>query len=210
MSARVVVLISGTGSNMAALLEAAEDPGYGAAVVAVGSDRENAAGLAVAEKAGVPVFTEPFRGGGERAAWNADLAARIASYRPDLVVSAGFMRILGREVLDVAPVVNLHPALLPSFPGAHAVRDALAHGVRVTGSTVHFVDEGVDTGPIIDQVAVRVEPGDDEASLHARIKAVESRLLVETVGRLVREGRLAEGRQVRPGAAGNERAEENR
>ncbi len=195
---------------MAALLEAAEDPGYGAAVVAVGSDRENAAGLALAEKAGVPVFAEPFRGRAERAAWNADLAARIASYRPDLVVSAGFMRILGREVIDVAPVVNLHPALLPAFPGAHAVRDALAHGVRVTGSTVHFVDEGVDTGPIIDQVAVRVEPDDDEASLHARIKAVESRLLVETVGRLAREGWSLEGRHVRPGAARNERAEENR
>ncbi|WP_083932594.1 phosphoribosylglycinamide formyltransferase [Nocardiopsis halophila] len=210
MSARVVVLISGTGSTMAALLEAAQDPGYGAAVVAVGSDRESAAGLALAEKAGVPVFTEPFRGRAERAAWNAELASRIASYRPDLVVSAGFMRILGREVLDVAPVVNLHPALLPSFPGAHAVRDALAHGVRVTGSTVHFVDEGVDTGPVIDQVAVRVEPGDDEEALHERIKAVERRLLVETVGRLAREGWRLEGRHVRPGAAGNERAEENR
>ncbi|HLU97316.1 phosphoribosylglycinamide formyltransferase [Nocardiopsis composta] len=207
MSARVVVLISGAGSNMAALVEAASDPGYGAEVVAVGADREGAAGLKTAADAGIPVFCTPFSAYPDRSAWNSALAAEIAAHRPDLVVSAGFMRILGPEVLAGNTVINLHPALLPAFPGAHAVRDALAHGVKVTGATVHFVDEGVDTGPIIDQVAVRVEPGDDEAALHGRIKAVEQRMLVEAVGRLTRDGWRLDGRTV---WTGKERAEENR
>ena len=199
LSARVVVLISGTGSNMAALLEAAEDPGYGATVVAVGADRRGTRGIELAEKAGVPTFVAHFRDYGDRARWNADMADHISGFEPDLVVSAGFMRILGPAVVGSHPAVNIHPALLPSFPGAHAVRDALAHGVRVTGTTIHFLDEGVDSGPIIDQVAVPVEDDDDESTLHERIKGVERTMLVDTVGRLAREGWTIDGRHVRFG-----------
>ena len=199
LSARVVVLISGTGSNMAALMEAAKDPAYGAEIVAVGTDREGTRGIQVAETAGVPTFVVPFRSFTERSAWDAAMADRIAEYTPDLVVSAGFMRILGPAVIGRHQAVNIHPALLPSFPGAHAVRDALAHGVRITGTTIHFLDEGVDSGPIIDQVAVPVEDGDDEAGLHERIKVVERRMLVDTVGRLAREGWTVDGRHVRFG-----------
>ncbi|WP_179646919.1 phosphoribosylglycinamide formyltransferase [Spinactinospora alkalitolerans] len=212
MSARVVVLISGAGSNMAALLEAATDPAYGAAVVAVGADRE-AEGISRAAEAGIPTFVTPFSGFADRAHWNAVLADRIAGFRPDLVVSAGFMRILGPEVLSRFTVVNIHPALLPAFPGAHAVRDALAYGVKVTGATAHFVDEGVDTGPVIDQVTVRVLPGDDVASLHERIKTVERRMLVDVVGRLARDGWTLDDRHVMLGAepgASSYVTEENR
>lgn len=131
--------------------------------------------------------------------WDERLAGRIAEHKPDLVVSAGFMKILGSRVLGAFPVVNTHPALLPAFPGAHAVRDALAYGVRVTGCTVHLVDAGVDTGPVIAQEAVPVREGDDEESLHERIKTVERRLLVETVGRMAREGWTLTGRTVRLG-----------
>ncbi|GAB3689246.1 phosphoribosylglycinamide formyltransferase [Nocardiopsis oceani] len=199
MSARVVVLISGAGSNMAALMEAAKDPAYGAEIVAVGTDREGTRGVKVAEAAGVPTFVVPFRSYSDRSAWDTAMSESIAEYRPDLVVSAGFMRILGPAVIGRHQAVNIHPALLPSFPGAHAVRDALAHGVRVTGTTIHFLDEGVDSGPIIDQVAVPVEDGDDESSLHERIKAVERRMLIDTVGRLSREGWSIDGRHVRFG-----------
>ncbi|GAA1115780.1 phosphoribosylglycinamide formyltransferase [Nocardiopsis metallicus] len=199
MSARVVVLISGTGSNMAALMEAAKDPGYGAEIVAVGTDREGTRGVEVARAAGVPTFVVPFRSFSDRSAWDTAMSDRIAEHEPDLVVSAGFMRILGPAVIGRHQAVNIHPALLPSFPGAHAVRDALAHGVRITGTTIHFLDEGVDSGPIIDQVAVPVEDGDDESSLHERIKVVERRMLVDTVGRLAREGWSIDGRHVRFG-----------
>ncbi|WP_110052086.1 phosphoribosylglycinamide formyltransferase [Nocardiopsis sp. L17-MgMaSL7] len=195
----MVVLISGTGSNMAALMEAAKDPEYGAEVVAVGTDREGTRGVEVAEAAGIPAFVVPFRSFSDRSAWDAAMSDRIAEHEPDLVVSAGFMRILGPAVIGRHQAVNIHPALLPSFPGAHAVRDALAHGVRVTGTTIHFLDEGVDSGPIIDQVAVPVEDGDDESSLHERIKVVERRMLVDTVGRLAREGWSIDGRHVRFG-----------
>lgn len=199
LSARVVVLISGTGSNMAALMEAAKDPGYGAEIVAVGTDREGTRGVEVAQAAGVPTFVVPFRSFSDRSAWDTAMSDRIAEHEPDLVVSAGFMRILGPAVIGRHQAVNIHPALLPSFPGAHAVRDALAHGVRITGTTIHFLDEGVDSGPIIDQVAVPVEDGDDESSLHERIKVVERRMLVDTVGRLSREGWTIDGRHVRFG-----------
>ncbi len=199
LSARVVVLISGTGSNMAALMEAAKDPGYGAEIVAVGTDREGTRGVEVARAAGVPTFVVPFRSFSDRSAWDTAMSDRIAEHEPDLVVSAGFMRILGPAVIGRHQAVNIHPALLPSFPGAHAVRDALAHGVRITGTTIHFLDEGVDSGPIIDQVAVPVEDGDDESSLHERIKVVERRMLVDTVGRLAREGWSIDGRHVRFG-----------
>lgn len=195
----MVVLISGTGSNMAALLEACNDPAYGAQVVAVGSDRDGTAGQERAAGAGVPTFVVPFRAYTERSEWDRAMSDRIADFAPDLVVSAGFMRILGSAVVGRHPAVNIHPALLPSFPGAHAVRDALAHGVRLTGATIHFLDEGVDSGPIIAQAEVPVEDGDDEARLHERIKGVERRMLVDTVGRLARQGWTIDGRHVRFG-----------
>lgn len=204
MSARVVVLISGAGSNMAALMEAAKDPAYGAEIVAVGTDREGTRGVEVAEAAGVPTFVVPFRAYADRAEWDTAMSDRITEYEPDLVVSAGFMRILGPAVVGRHQAVNIHPALLPSFPGAHAVREALAHGVRVTGTTIHFLDEGVDSGPIIDQVMVPVEDGDDESTLHERIKVVERRMLVDTVGRLAREGWTIDGRHVRFGRTDTE------
>ncbi|MGV9304667.1 phosphoribosylglycinamide formyltransferase [Nonomuraea sp. NPDC004354] len=202
---RLVVLVSGSGTNLQALLDASADPSYGATIVAVGADRDGIEGLARAERAGVPTFVEKLSGYGSRAEWDAAVAARIAAYRPDLVVSAGFMKILGEPTLSAFPVVNTHPALLPSFPGAHGVRDALAHGVKVTGCTVMLADAGVDTGPIIAQEAVRVFDGDDEHQLHERIKTVERELLVDTVGRMVREGWTVSGRTVRIGPGGEKK-----
>ncbi|MCK2221407.1 phosphoribosylglycinamide formyltransferase [Actinomadura sp. ATCC 31491] len=196
---RLVVLVSGSGTNLQALLDASADPAYGARVVAVGADREGIEGLARATKAQVPTFVEKVGDHATRADWDAAIAARIAAYEPDLVVSAGFMKILGTPTLQAFPVLNTHPALLPSFPGAHGVRDALAHGVKVTGCTVMLADEGVDTGPIVAQEAVPVLPDDDEAVLHERIKVVERRLLVEIVGRMAREGWTVSGRIVRIG-----------
>ncbi|SEM07815.1 phosphoribosylglycinamide formyltransferase [Nonomuraea pusilla] len=196
---RLVVLVSGSGTNLQALLDASADPSYGARVVAVGADREGIEGLARAARAHVPTFVEKLGDYPTRADWDAAVAARIASYEPDLVVSAGFMKILGAPTLDAFPVLNTHPALLPSFPGAHGVRDALAHGVKVTGCTVMLADAGVDTGPIVAQEAVPVLPDDDEATLHERIKTVERRLLVDVVGRMVREGWTVSGRTVRIG-----------
>ncbi|WP_344448028.1 phosphoribosylglycinamide formyltransferase [Actinocorallia aurantiaca] len=188
MTARLVVLVSGAGTNLQALLEACADPAYGAQVVAVGADRPDIAGLVRAEAAGVPTFVEQVRDHPTREAWDEALTGAVAAHRPDLVISAGFMKILGPRFLDRFTVVNTHPALLPAFPGAHAVRDALAYGVKVTGCTVHFVDSGVDTGPIIAQEAVPVRWHDDEDSLHERIKEVERRLFIDVVGRLVRNG----------------------
>jgi phosphoribosylglycinamide formyltransferase-1 len=184
--ARVVVLLSGTGSLGAALLEAADDPAYPAAVVAVGADRA-APGLEHSRRRGIPTFVCAPRDHPDRAAWDRALAAELDRYRPDLVVSAGFMRIVGPAVLDryAGRLINTHPALLPAFPGAHAVRDALAAGAPVTGATVHLVDAGVDTGPVLAQREVPVRPGDDEATLHERIKTVERELLVGTVAQLV-------------------------
>ncbi|SEU38155.1 phosphoribosylglycinamide formyltransferase [Nonomuraea wenchangensis] len=196
---RLVVLVSGSGTNLQALLDASADPAYGARVVAVGADREGIEGLARATRAQVPTFVEKLGEHPTRADWDAAIAARIAAYEPDLVVSAGFMKILGTPTLRAFPVLNTHPALLPSFPGAHGVRDALAHGVKVTGCTVMLADEGIDTGPIVAQEAVPVLPDDDEAVLHERIKTVERRLLVEIVGRMAREGWTVSGRTVRIG-----------
>ncbi|MEV0824518.1 phosphoribosylglycinamide formyltransferase [Nonomuraea rubra] len=196
---RLVVLVSGSGTNLQALLDASADPSYGARVVAVGADREGIEGLARATRANVPTFVEKVGNHATRADWDVAISAKIASYEPDLVVSAGFMKILGTPTLDAFPVLNTHPALLPSFPGAHGVRDALAHGVKVTGCTVMLADEGIDTGPIVAQEAVPVLADDDEAVLHERIKTVERRLLVETVGRMVREGWTVSGRTVRIG-----------
>ncbi|WP_432496230.1 phosphoribosylglycinamide formyltransferase [Kineococcus auxinigenes] len=185
MPARVVVLASGSGSTLQALLDARDDA---FTVVAVGSDKPGAAALDRARAAGAAAFTVPPGEHPDRAAWDAALAAAVAAHEPDLVVLAGFMRIVGAPLLEAfgGRLVNTHPALLPSFPGAHGVRDALARGVKVTGCTVHLVDAGVDTGPILDQAAVRVLDGDDEESLHERIKDVERALLVDVVARLAR------------------------
>lgn len=190
------MLLSGTGSLCAALLDATDDPAYPAEVVAVGADRP-AAGLEHARPRGIPTFVCALRDHSDRAAWDRALAAEIAAFAPDLVVSAGFMKIVGPAVLDAVGdrMINTHPALLPAFPGAHAVRDALAAGAVVTGASVIAVDAGVDTGPVLAQREVPVLPGDDEPRLHERIKAVERELLVETVARL---GTTAtRGRQLR-------------
>ncbi len=198
---RLVVLVSGSGTNLQALLDeiAAVGPeAYGAEVVAVGADREGIEGLARAERAGLPTFVCKVKDHATREEWDAALAEAVAAYEPHLVVSAGFMKIVGKEFLARfgGRFVNTHPALLPSFPGTHGVRDALAYGAKVTGCTVHFVDDGVDTGPIIAQGVVEVRDEDDESALHERIKEVERRLLVEVVGRLARNGYRIEGRKV--------------
>ncbi|MFD6071941.1 phosphoribosylglycinamide formyltransferase [Amycolatopsis lurida] len=196
---KLVILASGSGTLLQAVLDAVEKPNFPAKVVAVGADRAGIEALTRAERAGVPSFTVRMADHPDRAAWDKAITEAVAAYQPDLVVSAGFMKILGAEFLARFPgrVINTHPALLPSFPGAHAVADALAMAVKVTGSTVHFVDAGVDTGPIIAQEPVIVEPDDDEHVLHERIKAVERRLLVETIEKLGRSGCAVEGRKVR-------------
>ncbi|MEV5706682.1 phosphoribosylglycinamide formyltransferase [Actinoallomurus sp. NPDC052274] len=201
MSARLVVLVSGAGTNLQALLDACVDPAYGARITAVGADRDDIEGLRRAERAGVPTFVVRVKDHPTRDAWDAALTDAVAAYDPDLVVSAGFMKILGKRFLDrfAGRVINTHPALLPAFPGTHGAREALEYGVKVSGCTAHFVDAGVDTGPIIAQETVPVLDDDDEDSLHERIKAVERPLLVGTVGRLVREGWTIENRRVRIG-----------
>lgn len=188
--ARLVVLVSGTGSNLAALLDAAADPAYGARVVAVGADRPGIRALEIAADAGVPTFVLRVRDFPDRRAWDEALRDAVAAYEPDLVVSAGFMKLAGPAFLGAFPdrMVNTHPALLPAFPGMHGPRDALAAGVKVSGATLFVVDDGVDTGPIVAQVAVPVEPGDDEHALHERIKTAERAMLVRTVGEMVRRG----------------------
>jgi phosphoribosylglycinamide formyltransferase-1 len=196
--ARVVVLVSGSGTLLQALLEAAADPRYPADVVAVGADRTGIEGLARAGRAGIPSFVECVRAHPDRAAWNAALTAHVIAHRPDLVVSAGFMKILGLDFLKEigCPMINTHPALLPAFPGPHPVADTLAYGVKVTGATVHLVDDGVDSGPVLAQAAVTVLPGDTVAALHERIKIEERRLLVGTVDALARQGATVSGREV--------------
>ena len=199
LPARLAVLVSGTGSNLQALLDASADPAYGAQVVAVGADREGIEGLARGERAGIPTFTVRVSDFEDRDDWDAALTDAVAQHAPDLVVSAGFMKLLGKRFLERFTVVNTHPALLPAFPGAHAVRDALDYGVRVTGCTVHLVDAGVDTGPVIAQASVPVLDNDDEDGLHERIKAVERELLTDVVGRMARGGWNVEGRRVHLG-----------
>lgn len=198
---RLVVLVSGSGTNLQALLDEIATAGaeaYGAEIVAVGADRRGIEGLARAERAGVPTFVCRVKDYASREEWDAALTAAVAGHEPDLVVSAGFMKIVGKEFLArfAGRFVNTHPALLPSFPGAHGVRDALAYGAKVTGCTVHFVDNGVDTGPVIAQGVVEIRNEDDESALHERIKEVERRLLVDVVGRLARNGYRIEGRKV--------------
>ncbi len=195
--ARLVVLISGTGTALQALLDATVDPTFPAQVVAVGADRPDAAGLGRARKAGVETFVVS-PGEASRAQWDRALADVIAGYEPDLVVCAGFMRLLGERVLKLGGgdrIINIHPALLPSFPGAHAVRDAIAYGVKVTGATVHIVDAGIDSGPVLAQEAVDVREDDDEESLHERIKLVEHRLLIDVVTAMSRRELVVSGRR---------------
>lgn len=187
---RLVVLVSGTGSLLQSLIDRCADESYGARVVAVGADRPDIEGLARAERAGIPTFVRRITDHASRAEWDAALADAVAAYQPDWVISAGFMKLLGERFLArfAGRTINTHPALLPAFPGAHAVRDALAHGVKVTGCSVVLVDGGIDTGPILAQRAVEVRAGESETSLHERIKAVERDLLVETVAGLCAEG----------------------
>lgn len=196
--ARLVVLVSGTGSNLAALIEACTKPAYGARIVAVGADRDGVPALDKARAAGIPTYVVQIADFPDREAWDEALADATATYEPDLVVCAGFMKILGSAFLKRSGpgIVNTHPALLPAFPGATPVRDTLAHAVKVTGVTVHFVDADLDAGPIVAQATVPVLDDDDEDRLHERIKSVERHLLVETVGRLVRDGYRIEGRKV--------------
>lgn len=181
----VAVLISGAGSNLRAFLEAAADADYPARVVAVGADRD-AEGLQHAADFGIPSFSVPFRAFESREAWGEELAAQLRAWNPDLIVLSGLMRLLPENVVnEFAPrIVNTHPAYLPEFPGAHGVRDALAAGATETGASVIVVDGGVDTGPIVAQERVPVEPGDTEATLHDRIKPVERRLLIDVVRRI--------------------------
>lgn len=192
---RLLVLVSGSGSLLQALIDAQAAGTLPAEVVAVGADREGCTGLERAKGAGVPTFVEAVSAHPDRAAWDEALAARIVEFAPDLVVTAGFMKILGPATLASATYLNTHPALLPSFPGAHGVRDALAHGVRVTGSTAHLVDSGVDTGPIIDQRVVEIADDDTEESLHERIKVVERTMLVDVVTAMATGGWRVEGRR---------------
>ncbi|MBQ0979742.1 phosphoribosylglycinamide formyltransferase [Micromonospora zamorensis] len=196
--ARIVVLISGSGSNLQSLLDAAVDPAYGAQVVAVGADRDGIAGLDRAEAAGVPTFVERVRDHDTREDWDRALTAHVAKHQPDLVISAGFLKLVGPHFLAAFGdrYLNTHNTLLPAFPGIHGPRDALAYGVKLTGATLFFVDAGMDTGPIVAQVAVPVLDDDDVDTLTERIKEAERRQLVEQVGRLVREGWTITGRKV--------------
>jgi phosphoribosylglycinamide formyltransferase 1 len=196
--ARLAVLVSGTGSNLEALLSACTAPSYGATVVVVGADRDNIRALAVADAAGVPTFVERLSDYELREEWDDALARRLATYQPDLVISAGFLKLVGPAFLARFGdrYINTHNALLPAFPGIHGPRDALAYGVKIAGATLFFVDDGVDTGPIIAQVAVPVEDKDTEESLTERIKAAERSQLVDWVGRLVRDGWTISGRKV--------------
>jgi phosphoribosylglycinamide formyltransferase 1 len=186
--ARLVVLASGTGSLLASLLQTARGD-YPGRVVAVGVDRDCPA-VDVAKSADVPVYCLRVKDFADRAAWDAAITDATAAHQPDLVVSAGFMKILGPQFLSrfMGRILNTHPALLPAFAGAHAVRDALAYGVKVTGCTVHLVDAGTDTGPVLAQEVVPVLAGDDEASLHERIKVVERRLLAEVIAGVATRG----------------------
>ncbi|MDQ3591946.1 MAG: phosphoribosylglycinamide formyltransferase [Actinomycetota bacterium] len=196
--ARLVVLVSGSRTNQQALLDACEDPGYGAQVVGVGADRHDTGGVARAEAAAVATFTCRVGDHPDRAAWDLALTAHVAAYEPDLVVSAGFLKLVGPAFLARfgGVYVNTHNALLPSFPGVQGPRDALAYGVKVTGATLFVVDDGVDTGAIVAQVAVPVLDDDDESRLTERVKIAERRQLVDTVGRMVREGWTINDRRV--------------
>jgi phosphoribosylglycinamide formyltransferase-1 len=198
VTARLAVLVSGAGTNLQALLDACADPAYGAEVVGVGADRAGTQAVARAERSGVDTYEAAVSEFADRAEWDRALTDQVSSWKPDLVVFAGFMKLVGPEFMHEfgGRCVNTHPALLPSFPGMHGVRDALDFGSKVTGATLFVVDRGVDTGPIVAQVAVDVRRDDDEASLHERIKQAERQMLVDAVGRMVREGYTIVGRKV--------------
>ena len=189
---RIVVLASGAGTLLQALL----DSEIRRLIVAVGSDQPEAPALARARAADVPTFVVPMTD--DREVWNRDVVEHLQTHEANLVVTAGFMRILGGPVIEAFEnrIINSHPALLPSFPGAHAVRDAVESGVKVTGCTIHIVNEGVDTGPIVAQCPVAVEDGDTVESLRERIKERERTLLVDVLDRIVREGVSVHGRTV--------------
>ncbi len=196
--ARLVVLVSGAGTNLQALLDASSDPAFGARVVAVGADRPGTAGVRRAEDAGVPTFVLRLADHADRPAWDAALADTVAAHEPDLVVLAGFMKLTGPAFLARFPgrVVNTHPALSPSFPGTTGPADALAYGVKVTGCTLFVVDDGVDTGAVVAQRAVEVADDDTVETLHERIKQAERAMLVDTVGRMARGGWTVTDRKV--------------
>jgi phosphoribosylglycinamide formyltransferase 1 len=193
--ARVVVLASGTGSLLRSLLDATGGD-YPARIVAVGVDRDCPA-LDIAAAGSVPTYTVQLRDYPDRDAWDEAITKATAAHEPDLIVSAGFMKILGPRFLSrfMGRILNTHPALLPAFPGAHAVSEALAYGVKVTGCSVHLVDAGTDTGPLLAQEPVPVHDDDDEATLHERIKVVERRLLVDVLAALATRGVTWTGRK---------------
>lgn len=197
---RIVVLVSGAGSIMKALAEAAQSPQWGGTIAAVIADRQ-APALDFAASKGIPTATVKPADFPDRPTWDAALLKTVSAFQPHLVVLAGFMRLIGAPLLDAygGRIVNTHPALLPAFPGAHGVRDALAAGVKVTGCTVMLVDEGVDTGPILAQAPVDVREDDTEESLHERIKSVERDVVVRTIGIMMREGWSVQGRITRLG-----------
>jgi phosphoribosylglycinamide formyltransferase 1 len=201
VTARLVVLVSGSGTNLQALVDACADPAYGARVVAVGADRDDIEGLARADRAGIPTFVRKVGQFTSRDHWDRALADTVAAFEPDVVVLAGFMKLVGPAFLARFPgrVVNTHPALCPAFPGTTGPADALDYGVKVTGATLFVVDEGVDTGPIIAQTAVPVLDDDTTATLHERIKVAERSMLVDAVGRMARDGWTLDGRRVRLG-----------
>jgi phosphoribosylglycinamide formyltransferase-1 len=197
----LLVLVSGTGSILQALLEACAADSFGARVVAVGADRDGTGGVERAQAAGLPTFVRRLKDAPDRAAWDQALTRDCAGFKPDLIVAAGFLKLVGADFLAEfgGRMINTHPALLPSFPGLHSVRDALAYGVKVTGCSVILADAGVDSGPILAQAAVPVLDDDDEESLHERIKVAERTLVVDTVGRMVRSGWSVHGRAVQIG-----------
>ena len=198
---RIVVLVSGTGSNLQAVIDAVAAGDLPVQIAAVGADRPDTQGIARSAAAGLETFVVSFKDFSSRSDWDAALLAAVSYYEPDYVVSSGFMRIVAPDFIEAFPsrYINTHPALLPSFPGAHGVRDALAYGVKVSGCTVHFADAGMDTGPIIAQAAVAVQDGDTEESLHERIKVAERELLIKVLSELAAD-REAE-RQAPPAAA---------
>ena len=201
MTARLVVLVSGSGTNLQALIDACADPAYGARIAAVGADRDDILALERADAAGIPTFVAKVKDFTSRDRWDEALADKVSAFEPDLVVSAGFMKLLGPAFLSRfgGRTINTHPALSPSFPGMQGPADALEYGVKITGCTLFVVDEGVDTGAIVAQTAVPIEPDDDVDVLHERIKVAERAMLVDTVGRMSREGFRVDGRQVRFG-----------
>ncbi len=198
MPARLVVLVSGSGTTLQALLDASADPAWGATVVAVGADREGTLGEERARRLGIPTFVVRLKDHETREDWDAALTELVGGYDPTIIVLAGFMKLVGKRFLEEfeGRTVNTHPALSPSFPGMHGPREALEHGVKVTGCTLFVVDGGIDTGPIVAQAAVPVLDGDTEETLHERIKTAERATLVDAVGRMAREGFTVTGRRV--------------